>query len=82
MEEIPTLGGTERRARGLDALGEIVGHAFTAKNRQHAFLIDHGPMQDLNDLIPANSGWELTLATEVTDDARKIIAQKKLLLRK
>ncbi len=30
-------------------------------------------MQDLNDLIPVDSGWELTYGSGITDDGKKII---------
>jgi hypothetical protein len=32
-------------------------------------------MQDLNDLIPANSGWELSIAADISDDGRKIVGR-------
>ena len=33
----------------------------------HAFLYDNGVMTDLNTLIPANSGWELMVATDINN---------------
>jgi probable HAF family extracellular repeat protein len=34
---------------------------------RHAFLCQNGVMSDLNDLIPTNSGWELTEAVSIND---------------
>jgi probable HAF family extracellular repeat protein len=36
----------------------------------HAFLWQNGVMSDLNDLIPTNSGWELTEAASINDAGR------------
>jgi hypothetical protein len=33
----------------------------------HAFVYRNGQMFDLNNLIPANSGWVLTTATGIND---------------
>jgi probable HAF family extracellular repeat protein len=56
----------------------VVGHAYTSDNRQHAFLINGGPMQDLNDLIPSDSGWELTLAADISHDGRWIVGRGRI----
>jgi len=36
----------------------------------HAFLWSGGSMKDLNDLIPAGSGWVLTEATGINDSGQ------------
>jgi probable HAF family extracellular repeat protein len=64
--DLGTLGGINSEARGLNDLGQIVGDSETASGNPHAFLweSDHG-MQDLNNLIPAGSGWELLRALAI-----------------
>lgn len=74
ITDLGTLGG-ESIAYAISNTGKIVGHAFTADNQQHAFLINGGPIQDLNDLIPADSGWELSIATDISEDGRKIVGR-------
>lgn len=74
ITDLGTLGG-ESIAYNINNSGQVVGHAFTADNRQHAFLINGGPMKDLNDLIPANSGWELDIAINISQDGRKIVGR-------
>ncbi len=77
ITDLGTLGG-ESIAYTINNTGQVIGHAYTADNRQHAFLINGGPMQDLNDLIPANSGWELSLATAITDGGHKIVGRGRI----
>jgi hypothetical protein len=55
----------------LNSHDQVVGEAFafTATFGQHAILYDarlDPPMQDLNDLIPPDSGIELSAATPST----------------
>ncbi len=55
-------------ARDVNDLGQVVGwsHAHNTFNR-HAFLFEAGLMRDLNDLIPAGSGWELEEAYAINE---------------
>jgi len=54
-------------ALAINEHGQIVGHLrhYTAPNR--AFLYEDGELIDLNDLIPADSGWTLRMAEIVND---------------
>jgi len=66
MLDLGHLSGVTSHALGLDKSSinrRVVGHASTTTPRYHAFLWtpDNG-MVDLNDLIPPDSGWELTSA--------------------
>jgi probable HAF family extracellular repeat protein len=70
--DVGTLGGSCSLAAGINDLGHVVGWAYTAEDRQHAFYYRDGMMQDLNNLIPAGSGWELTYATAI-NDAEQIV---------
>jgi hypothetical protein len=35
--------------------------------RQEAFLYEHGKFQELNSLVPENSGWDLTWAFDINN---------------
>src|SRR5439155_199286 len=50
------------RATVITSSGEVVGYSQTNTGAIDAFLYSSGVMDDLNDLIPANSGWVLQVA--------------------
>jgi probable HAF family extracellular repeat protein len=55
-------------ALGLNARGQVVGGTSDCANFLHAFLWEHGgPIRDLNTLIPAGSGFQLTFALDIND---------------
>jgi probable HAF family extracellular repeat protein len=77
--DVGTLGGTAdgytSYAYGINSLGQVVGTSKTPTDptldTNHAFFIDvTGPMQDLNDLIPAGSGWVLREAHGINDSGQ------------
>ncbi|MGH7450386.1 MAG: hypothetical protein ACRENG_03505 [bacterium] len=72
ITDLGTFSG-QSLASAINNSGQVVGYSYTAENRQHAFLHSSGVMQDLNNLIPADSGWELTYGSGITDDGQKII---------
>jgi probable HAF family extracellular repeat protein len=69
MVDLGTLGGGESEALGINDLSQVVGSSTTIMNgslRSHAFLCQDGQgMQDLNNFIPADSGWELVAALAI-----------------
>jgi probable HAF family extracellular repeat protein len=67
ITDVGTLGGSCSIAYEVGESGQVVGQADTSAGRQHAFLYISGMMQDLNDLIPAGSGWELSVATGMNE---------------
>lgn len=71
MRDLGTLGGRDSTAWGLNDAGQIVGRAATGDYRpDRAFLVDSrfgGAILDLNDFIPANSGWTLVWATAINN---------------
>jgi probable HAF family extracellular repeat protein len=71
-DDLGTLGGTNSQAHGINASGQVVGYSATATGNNHAFLYSGGVMYDLNNLIPAGSGWELSQAYSI-DDAGQIV---------
>jgi len=78
--DLGTLGdiNSNSEALGLNDPGQIVGWSETASGNTHAFLweSDHG-MQDLNNLIPAGSGWELLRALGINNNGQIVGAGKR-----
>src|SRR6266436_6267593 len=69
---------TDLGAYNIDTVGEaingagvLVGQTYGVDGSgnpfYHAFIYSGGAFQDLNNLIPAGSGWELTDATAIND---------------
>jgi probable HAF family extracellular repeat protein len=51
--------------------GELVGIMWDSADKEHAFVYrDDSGFLDLNDLIPAGSGWELVFARGINSDGR------------
>jgi len=67
LQDMGTLGGPDSMALGIDSSGDMVGWANIDNGDEHAFLYEDGVMQDLNDLIAADSGWVLTFARDIND---------------
>jgi probable HAF family extracellular repeat protein len=70
--KIDDLGTVENdpcgQALSLNARGQIVGGTSDCRYFLHAFLWEHGgPILDLNTLIPAGSGFQLTFALDIND---------------
>ena len=73
---LPTGRGSEGLA--INSAGEVVGAANVfvpfppgstppGEYVGHAFLYSDRKMQDLNDMVPANTGWVLNQATGIND---------------
>jgi probable HAF family extracellular repeat protein len=73
MKDLGNLGGSYSQATAINDLGRVVGFSNTAGDADtHAFLwTRRRGMQDLNNLIPANSGWDLQAASSI-DNRRRI----------
>ncbi len=67
-DDLGTLGGAASVAYGINASGQVVGQICGSTcNNQHAFVYFGGVMHDLNNLIPAGSGWVLVTALGIND---------------
>jgi probable HAF family extracellular repeat protein len=69
-------------AMAINNSGQIVGVSATSgipfsSNDERAFVYSNGVMQDLNDLIPAGSGWILNVASDI-NSAGQIVGNGKL----
>jgi probable HAF family extracellular repeat protein len=69
-DDLGTLGGSFSEALSIDDYGQVVGWP--------AFVYSNGVMHDLNDLIPAGTGWKLSIATGI-NNAGQIAAQGQLI---
>lgn len=67
-------GGATSTALSINKSGQTVGYAdtdATGDQNYHAFFVDvNGPMLDLNNLIPAGSGWILREAHGINDSGQ------------
>jgi uncharacterized repeat protein (TIGR01451 family) len=53
-------------AEGINEDGAVVGNFF-GSHPERAFVYENGVVTDLNTLIPAGSGWELSVAYDIND---------------
>jgi probable HAF family extracellular repeat protein len=69
MTDLGTLPGTDSsEALALNNFGYVVGYAKTADETHYSAFIHNGvTMMDLNTMIPAASGWTLSLASGIND---------------
>jgi probable HAF family extracellular repeat protein len=58
-------GGTQSYAGSMNNLGQIVGESTVTGGALHACIWQKGGLQDLNDLIPSDSGWVLNHASAI-----------------
>jgi probable HAF family extracellular repeat protein len=65
MSDLGTLGGPFSAAYGINDIGHVVGYALTQSFAQRAVVWRGSTIHDLNDLIPADSGWELREARAI-----------------
>lgn len=66
--DLSTLGGNTERAFGINQLGHVVGHSYLSGNVSlRAFLWVDGVLRNLNDLLPAGSGWVLNEARAINN---------------
>jgi probable HAF family extracellular repeat protein len=71
MQDLGTLANyTSSVAYGINNKGRVVGTATNSSGSSHAFVRLNNGMRDLNNLIPANSGWELIEARDINNNGR------------
>ncbi len=70
LSDLGTFGGPNSFPRAINNPGQIVGSADNTNGESRAFLWQNGNLLDLNDLLPANSGWVLTSAQFINDAGR------------
>ena len=62
---VESTGVSNSRPNDVNAAGDVVGTMFSPVFGDHAFLVKGGQVFDLNDLIPADSGWVLQEAQSI-----------------
>jgi len=72
VQDLGLLSGSiYSSATGINNKGQVVGSAGFSLAPNHAVIWSQpAGMQDLNDLIPANSGWTLQYANAINDDGQ------------
>jgi probable HAF family extracellular repeat protein len=65
-----STGHSSAQAFGINNAGHVVGvssPSWMSPTGERAFIFRDGVMQDLNNLIPANSGWVLSRAVDINE---------------
>jgi probable HAF family extracellular repeat protein len=62
------LSGSFSYPGNINGVGQAVGSSEMTGGAMHALVYGDGGTQDLNDLIDANSGWELNTGDDINDD--------------
>ncbi len=69
--DLGTLGHANSVALAINIAGHVVGSVYDADDSAgHAFLYADAGMEDLNDRIPADSGWILEEARGISDSGQ------------
>jgi probable HAF family extracellular repeat protein len=78
IKDLGTFDGNDTKATAINNRGTVVGYSFNSYDTPiHAFVGRNGRMRDLNSLLPANSGWELTAAYGINDRGQIVGKGKK-----
>ena len=67
MADPGTRGGSYTALWALNNKGQAVGESTDADEVDHAILVDNGMVIDLNERIPADSGWVLLFADGINE---------------
>ncbi len=67
LTDLGTLGGSYCSPTALNNRGQVVGQAADATEATFPFRWQDGAMQNLNSLLPPDSGWELWSADGIND---------------
>lgn len=72
LQDLGTLGGPNSDATDINDFGQVVGSAGYLKGSTVSapFIYSDGKMSNLNDLIPANSGWFLGSADGINNSGQ------------
>src|ERR671913_1752861 len=69
--DLGTLGGASSEAKGINGSGQVVGWSDNSSGVHRAFIYDSANgMKDLNDSIPADSGWTITSASAINNEGQ------------
>jgi probable HAF family extracellular repeat protein len=78
ITDLGTFDGNDTKATDINNRGTVVGYSLNSYDTPiHAFVWRNGRLRDLNSLLPANSGWELTAAYGINDRGQIVGRGKK-----
>lgn len=72
MQVLPKLTPLRARANAINSVGDVVGNSYIARREGRAVVWINGSMNDLNNLIPIDSGWVLDNAVDINDGGQII----------
>jgi len=73
MTRINDFGGNQSYPTALNNVGQVIGTAqYSQDYNFHPFIYFNGTMKDLNTLIPADSGWNITIVSDINDKGQII----------
>ena len=67
MSDPGTRGGSFTSLWAVNDKGQAVGESTDADEVDHAILVKNGVIHDLNNFIPADSGWVLLFADGINE---------------
>jgi probable HAF family extracellular repeat protein len=70
LTDLGTLGGGFSSSWMINNASQVVGVSANSAGQRHAFVWANGVMVDLNSVLPAGSGWELTGAYFINDNGQ------------
>jgi probable HAF family extracellular repeat protein len=73
VQDLGNLGGDSTYALSINDRGDIVGYGTTGLGILHGFIYVDGKMVDLNTLLAAPDGWQIT-RTSAINEGRQIAA--------
>jgi probable HAF family extracellular repeat protein len=73
LTALPTLGGGWSPAYAVNNAGQVVGMSTLVSSVSHAILYQGGVLQDLNDLVPPDSGLRLDTAVAINDPGQIVV---------
>ncbi|HEY9603614.1 MAG TPA: hypothetical protein V6C85_18505 [Allocoleopsis sp.] len=76
LTNLGNFGGTTTEAIDINQVGTVVGYSSTSSGTLQAFVWRNGIIRNLNNLLPPNSGWELTVASGINDKGQIVGAGK------
>ncbi len=68
LQDLGALPGGHSVAYDVNDAGAAVGFSYTMASVMVATVFDAGAIVDLNTVVPAGEGWQLAMATAITND--------------
>jgi probable HAF family extracellular repeat protein len=68
VQDLGNLGGDSTYALSINDRGDIVGYGSTGLGPLHGFIYVDGKMVDLNTLLVAPDGWEITRTSAINEE--------------